>query len=80
MPSPVRCALLTGSTASGQREALYAGLASGDLDLVVGTHALIEDSGSVRNLGYIIIDEPHRVGGAQRALSAPREAIPTCWS
>jgi ATP-dependent DNA helicase RecG len=67
MPSSVRCALLTGSTTGAQREALYAGLAGGDLDLVVGTHALIEDSVSFRNLGYIIIDEQHRFGVEQRA-------------
>lgn len=59
--------LLTGSTRKKEREAIYAGLDSGEIQLLVGTHALIEDSVNFSRLGLVIIDEQHRFGVAQRA-------------
>lgn len=59
--------LLTGSTKKKERERIHAGLQSGEIDILIGTHALIEDTVQFRNLGFVVIDEQHRFGVAQRA-------------
>ena len=59
--------LLTGSTTAKQREALHERLRNGETDILVGTHALIEDEVQFANLGLVIVDEQHRFGVAQRA-------------
>jgi ATP-dependent DNA helicase RecG len=58
--------LLTGSVAAQERDAVYAGLANGDIDIVVGTHALIQETVLFRNLVLAIVDEQHRFGVRQR--------------
>lgn len=63
----VHFALLTGSTKTAERKQILADLASGDLQIIIGTHALIEDTVVFKNLGLCIIDEQHRFGVAQRA-------------
>jgi ATP-dependent DNA helicase RecG len=63
----VNVRLLTGSTRKKEREEIDAGLRDGTLQIVIGTHALIEDSVQFKNLGYVVIDEQHRFGVAQRA-------------
>jgi ATP-dependent DNA helicase RecG len=63
----VNVALLTGSTKKKEREAIHAGLLSGDIHFLIGTHALIEDVVQFNNLGFVVIDEQHRFGVAQRA-------------
>ena len=63
----VKTGLLTGSTKTKERKLLAESLKSGELDILVGTHALIEDSVEFRNLGLAIIDEQHRFGVEQRA-------------
>ena len=63
----VRVALLTGSTTKAQRVPIHAGLQDGTIDILVGTHALIEDEVQFANLGLCIVDEQHRFGVAQRA-------------
>ncbi len=63
----VNVALLTGSTKKKEREEIHAGLLSGDIDILIGTHALIEDVVQFNNLGFVVIDEQHRFGVAQRA-------------
>ncbi|PIB37155.1 ATP-dependent DNA helicase RecG [Reichenbachiella sp. 5M10] len=60
-------ALITGSTKKSQKRTNLEQLQSGELDIVVGTHALIEDNVAFRNLGLAVIDEQHRFGVAQRA-------------
>ncbi len=65
---PVRAGLLTGSTPSGRRRELLARLATGELTLIVGTHALIEDTVVFSRLGLAVVDEQHRFGVRQRAL------------
>lgn len=62
-----RVALLTGSTTTKQRTLLHQQLRSGEIDILVGTHALIEDEVQFANLGLVIVDEQHRFGVAQRA-------------
>ncbi len=59
--------LLTGSTKKKERDALHAALQSGEIQILIGTHALIEDTVQFQNLGFVVIDEQHRFGVAQRA-------------
>ncbi|POY35550.1 ATP-dependent DNA helicase RecG [Solitalea longa] len=66
-PMGIDVGLLTGSTRKKQREHLHEALMSGELKLLVGTHALIEDKVQFQNLGMVIIDEQHRFGVEQRA-------------
>lgn len=58
---------LTGSVGKKQRRAIEAGLADGSINIIVGTHALLEDWVQFKNLGLTVIDEQHRFGVAQRA-------------
>lgn len=60
-------ALLTGSTKKSERTKIHAGLLSGEIHLLVGTHALLEDVVRYKNLGLAIVDEQHRFGVQQRA-------------
>lgn len=59
--------LLTGSMAAGEKDAVRRSLSAGTVDVIVGTHALIEDSVQFRNLLLVVVDEQHRFGVAQRA-------------
>ena len=58
--------LLTGSVLGAEREAIYAGLADGSIDIVVGTHALIQEPVTFRDMALAVIDEQHRFGVVQR--------------
>jgi len=64
---PVRVALLTGSVMGKKREALLAALAAGEIDILIGTHALIQSGVAFHNLAMVVVDEQHRFGVAQRA-------------
>lgn len=64
---PVNVALLTGSVKGKRREAVLQGLLSGEIQILVGTHAVLEDTVTFRSLGMVVIDEQHRFGVAQRA-------------
>ncbi len=64
---PIACALLTGSTAARRRADVLGKLASGELSLVVGTHALIEPDVAFASLAVAVVDEQHRFGVRQRA-------------
>ena len=63
----IKVALLTGSTKIRERRLLHAELNDGEIDLLIGTHALLEDKVRFNNLGLVVIDEQHRFGVAQRA-------------
>lgn len=63
----VNIELLTGSTRKSDRDRIHASLRDGTLDILIGTHALIEDTVQFKNLGLVVIDEQHRFGVAQRA-------------
>ena len=65
--STVNCQLLTGSITAKQRQPIHEQLRNGEINILIGTHALIEDSVQFANLGLCIIDEQHRFGVAQRA-------------
>ncbi|MEE0871504.1 MAG: ATP-dependent DNA helicase RecG, partial [Bacteroidaceae bacterium] len=64
---PVRVELLTGMVKGKRRKAVMEGLQTGEVQILVGTHAVIEDNVQFRNLGLVVIDEQHRFGVAQRA-------------
>ena len=63
----VRVALLTGSLKESEKKRVRTALADGEIDLVIGTHALITDKTEFKNLGLAVTDEQHRFGVAQRA-------------
>ena len=63
----IKVELLTGSTSKKEKTLIYQDLAEGNIDMVVGTHALIQDEVVYKNLGLVITDEQHRFGVNQRA-------------
>ncbi len=72
----VNIALLTGSTKPKDRKIIHEQLLSGELQIIIGTHALLEDIVQFKNLGFVIIDEQHRFGVAQRAKLWAKNPIP----
>ena len=64
--TPLRLALLTGREKGKVREDILAGLASGEIDILIGTHALFQENVSFRDLALVVIDEQHRFGVHQR--------------
>ena len=73
---PVRVELLTGVVKGRRRKAILEGLVSGEVQILVGTHAVIEDNVEFRNLGLVVIDEQHRFGVAQRARLWRKNVVP----
>ena len=73
---PVRVELLTGSTKAKDRVPLFEALENGEVDILVGTHAVLEDNVQFRNLGIVVIDEQHRFGVVQRAKMWAKNTIP----
>ncbi|MGM9747186.1 MAG: ATP-dependent DNA helicase RecG [Candidatus Cryptobacteroides sp.] len=63
----VKAAVLTGSSKTAERREIHSGLVDGSIGIIVGTHALIEDTVQFKNLGLAIVDEQHRFGVEQRA-------------
>ncbi len=68
--------LLTGSTKKAERQRILSALQSGEVQMIVGTHALIEEVVQFKNLGLAIVDEQHRFGVAQRAELKLKNTIP----
>lgn len=68
--------LLTGSTRKKEREEIHQGLQDGTLQILIGTHALLEEVVVFRNVGLVVIDEQHRFGVAQRARLWQKNTIP----
>lgn len=75
-PLGIRVELLTGSTKKKDRTALHEALLTGDIQILIGTHALIEDTVKFANLGMVVIDEQHRFGVEQRARLWKKNNIP----
>lgn len=73
---PVQLCLLTGSTKTAERKKILAALADGSVQMVVGTHAVIEETVQFQNLGFAIVDEQHRFGVAQRARLWEKASVP----
>ncbi|MCK0131422.1 ATP-dependent DNA helicase RecG [Flavobacteriaceae bacterium F08102] len=72
----VNVQLLTGSTRAKKRKEIHQGLQDGSLQILIGTHAVLEDKVQFKNLGLAIIDEQHRFGVAQRAKLWMKNEIP----
>ncbi|WP_160067447.1 ATP-dependent DNA helicase RecG [Sphingobacterium bovisgrunnientis] len=68
--------LLTGSTTTKERRIIHQELEEGTLDILIGTHALIEDKVKFKNIGFVVIDEQHRFGVEQRAKLWRKNTIP----
>lgn len=68
--------LLTGSTKARERKVLHSQLESGEMNLLIGTHALIEETVVFKELGFVVIDEQHRFGVAQRARLWKKNRVP----
>lgn len=66
-PIGINVKLLTGSTRKKERDIIHGQLTDGSLHILIGTHAVIEDNVQFKNLGFVVIDEQHRFGVAQRA-------------
>ena len=75
-PLGVRVGLLTGSMKEKDKKAIHASIADGQLDLIVGTHALLSDSTVFSDLGLVIADEQHRFGVAQRSKLSAKSTDP----
>lgn len=67
-PTGVRIAVLTGRDKGRVRESTLMALINGEIDIIVGTHAIFQDSVTYRNLGLVVIDEQHRFGVGQRLM------------
>lgn len=76
IPETITIGLLTGSTTTQQRKEILEGLQNGSINIIIGTHALIQDTVQFANLGFIIIDEQHRFGVNQRASLRTKGHIP----
>jgi len=74
--STIHIGLLTGSSKKAERAQLAEQLESGDLNILIGTHAVIEDKVQFKNLGLAVVDEQHRFGVAQRAKLWRKNSIP----
>jgi len=72
----IEVGLLTGSTKQKDRKVLHQKLENGELKILIGTHALIEDKVQYQNLGFVVIDEQHRFGVEQRARLWRKNTIP----
>lgn len=72
----IRVELLTGQVKGKRRKEILAGLLTGDVKILVGTHAVLEDSVGFSSLGLVIIDEQHRFGVAQRARLWTKSVVP----
>ncbi len=75
-PLGLRVELLTGSTKKAKRNEIDEGLLSGEIHILIGTHALLEDRVTFKNLGVAIVDEQHRFGVAQRSRMWKKNVLP----
>ncbi|MBH5322796.1 ATP-dependent DNA helicase RecG [Aurantiacibacter sediminis] len=74
-PTGVEVALLTGRDKGRARESILMGLLDGSIQIVVGTHAIFQDTVSYKNLGLVVIDEQHRFGVSQRLMLAQKGKV-----
>ena len=75
-PFGVRCALLCGSTRMSEKKKIYEALEKGEIDVIIGTHALIQEKVIYKNLALVITDEQHRFGVRQRAMLSEKGKDP----
>ena len=75
-PLGIRIAILTGSISGKERKYLLSSLENGDIDLIIGTHALFSSDVKYKKLGYVIVDEQHRFGVMQRVALTEKGSSP----
>lgn len=75
-PLKLPIGILTGSTKAAQKKQILSALLNGEIKIIMGTHALIEDAVAFKNLGFAIVDEQHRFGVAQRAKLWKKAPVP----
>lgn len=75
-PLGIEVALLTGSLKTAERKKILEGLLTGDIDIVIGTHALIQEGVDFKSLGLVVTDEQHRFGVNQRSLLSQKGEAP----
>lgn len=73
---PVNVGLLTGSTKQSERRRLFSSLIDGSLNILIGTHALLEEKVEFKNLGFVVIDEQHKFGVEQRSKMFSKNSKP----
>ncbi len=73
---PMRVALLTGNVKGKARKSVLADVAAGEIEILIGTHAVIEDHVQFKNLGFAVVDEQHKFGVAQRAQLWKKNTLP----
>ena len=76
IPLKINIKILTGSTKTSERKIIHEALENGTLDILIGTHALLEDKVKFKNLGLAVIDEQHRFGVEQRSKLWKKNEIP----
>ena len=76
IPLKIKIKILTGSTKISERKIIHEALENGTLDILIGTHALLEDKVKFKNLGLAVIDEQHRFGVEQRSKLWKKNEIP----
>lgn len=79
VPLGVSVALLTGSMTGKQKKDVRERIAAGEVQVVIGTHALLSESTLFEHLGLVITDEQHRFGVGQRSRLSAKGEDPTCW-
>ncbi|RYD95414.1 MAG: ATP-dependent DNA helicase RecG, partial [Sphingomonadales bacterium] len=72
----VRIAILTGRDKGKVREATLMGVASGEIDILIGTHAIFQEGVTYKDLGLVVVDEQHRFGVAERMMLQAKAAVP----
>ncbi|MES2988949.1 MAG: ATP-dependent DNA helicase RecG [Pseudomonadota bacterium] len=72
----VRIAILTGRDKGKVREATLMGVAAGEIDILIGTHAIFQEGVQYRNLGLVVVDEQHRFGVAERMMLQAKAQVP----
>ena len=72
----INIVILTGSTKASRKKEIYKALEIGEIDIIVGTHSLIQDKVKFKNLGLAIIDEQHKFGVAQRSKLWAKSTTP----
>src|SRR5690606_23759030 len=75
-PLNLKVEILTGSIKGKKRKQILTALEAGEIDLLIGTHALIEPTVIFKNIGMVVIDEQHRFGVEQRAKLREKNTIP----
>jgi len=79
LPKPVTIALLIGAMTAKNKREIHSLVVNGDIDIIIGTHAIIQKEVEFKKLGFVVVDEQHRFGWPSALRCARKARIPTCW-